>query len=80
MMTTNTMMLIFGLTLFIFGLIVTLYTRTRLRHLGVSGTVEAGITKPSLSAIIRRNRLRSWKSIALVVALIGVLLTLLSLI
>lgn len=78
MINTNSMMLIFGLTMLVFGVIISFYTRMRLRSLGPSSDMTVGgISRPKLSVIVRRNRLRSWKTIALVIALIGVLMTIL---
>ena len=68
-------MLYLGIIMAVFGLVVTCYTRTKLKAIPKT----TGVEKPSLTAIIQSNRWKSWSVISLVLLLIGVVLILVSL-
>ncbi len=69
-------MLYLGIIMAVFGLVVSLYTRVKLKSLPKT----VGIEHPSLSAIVQGNRLKSWSVISLVLLLIGVVLIIVSLV
>ena len=69
-------MLYFGIIMAVFGLVVTCYTRTKLKTIPKTTDLE----KPSLTAIVQGNRWKSWSVISLVLLLIGIVLIVVSLV